>query len=276
MKQFIALLVRCKNEPYVTEFVNYYFFQGIDKIYIIDDGSNRDIYKDVIHNNKVRIFYGKNIIKRKAAEQVYKRIRMKYEWIIYVDMDEFIVTKKNFDITIREELQTTFKDCDCIKIPWVMMACNSIYKNPASLLDTNIYRWNHDKLHNNHISNGPKFRCRYNEIECKCIFKTSCFTTISDHHPLLPTSASIKIVEGVANTVQPLDAFYRNLREVDIKDGYLLCYHYRLISIEHCLFKIKDNVFYKKYTVQDLISNDYPEIIDETLKNKYAKHQSTG
>ena len=30
----IGLIVRCKNEPYVTEFVNYYLSQGIDKIYI--------------------------------------------------------------------------------------------------------------------------------------------------------------------------------------------------------------------------------------------------
>ena len=43
----IGLIVRCKNEPYVTEFVNYYIKQGIDKIYIIDDNSNKEIYKRV-------------------------------------------------------------------------------------------------------------------------------------------------------------------------------------------------------------------------------------
>jgi len=31
---FIGLIVRCKDEPYVSEFVNYYIKQGIDKIYI--------------------------------------------------------------------------------------------------------------------------------------------------------------------------------------------------------------------------------------------------
>ena len=35
MSKFIGLIVRCKDEPYVTEFVNYYINQGIDNIYIL-------------------------------------------------------------------------------------------------------------------------------------------------------------------------------------------------------------------------------------------------
>ena len=40
----IGLIVRCKDEPYVDEFVNYYLHQGVDKIYIVDDDSNQEIY----------------------------------------------------------------------------------------------------------------------------------------------------------------------------------------------------------------------------------------
>ena len=59
-----------------------------------------------------------------------------------------------------------------------------------------------------------------------------------------------------------------NLREKNINEGYLLCYHYRIVSIESCINKIKNNYWYKNYTLEDLLSNDYPEIIDNTLKNK--------
>ena len=38
--------------------------------------------------------------------------------------------------------------------------------------------------------------------------------------------------------------------------------------MENCLSKIKNNVFYTKYKLENLLSTDYPEIIDETLKNK--------
>ena len=53
--KFIGLIVRCKDEPYVTEFVNYYISQGIDMIHIIDDDSNKEIYKDIMNNEKVEI-----------------------------------------------------------------------------------------------------------------------------------------------------------------------------------------------------------------------------
>ena len=47
-----------------------------------------------------------------------------------------------------------------------MMSSNNRRKNPTNLLEENIYRWNHDLKHFNQIH---KFRCRYNEIECKSI-----------------------------------------------------------------------------------------------------------
>ena len=265
-KKFIGLIVRCKDEPYVSEFVNYYIKQGIDKIYIINDNSNKEIYKDVINNEKVFIIYDNNIIKKNTVKKLYMKIKNNFEWIIYVDMDEYITTKKNINKTIKEELETTFKNCMCIKIPWVMMSCNSIENNPESLLKTNIYRWNHNNTHNN-PSKERKFRCRYEKIEVKCIFKPKFFNNIYDHHPLNPTH-NVKIVESIKNTKQKLNLFYNNLREKDIEEGYLLCYHYRILSIENCLDKIKNNVWYKKYKLEDLLSTDYPEIIDETLKNK--------
>lgn len=266
---FIGLIVRCKDEPYVLEFVNYYTTQGVDKIYIIDDYSNQQIYKNIINNEKVNIIYDNNIIDKNSIAKLYTEIKNNFEWIIYVDMDEYITTKKNINKTIKEELETTFKDCMCIKIPWVMMSCNSITNNPESLLKTNIYRWNHDIKHINNNSKEHKFRCRYKEIEVKCIFKPKFFDTITDHHPLKP-NCDVKIVESVRNTKQKLDPFYNKLREIDITEGYLLCYHYRIISIENCLNKIKNNYWYKKYKLEDLLSNDYPEILDETLKYKTA------
>ena len=81
---FIGLIVRCKNEPYVTEFVNYYIKQGIDKIFIIDDNSNKEIYKDVINNEKVNISFDKNnVIKDKtnqfdSSNQLYKKIKNRF------------------------------------------------------------------------------------------------------------------------------------------------------------------------------------------------------
>ena len=74
-------------------------------------------------------------------------LRDKTKWFMFVDADEFITTRRNSNKTIREELETTFKDVDLIKIPWVNFTANGRDKNPDKvLIDTN-WRWNHDKKH---------------------------------------------------------------------------------------------------------------------------------
>ena len=255
---FLTLLVRCKEEPYVREFVEYY----------LSHGSQRDIYTEVRDNPKVHITYDHNIIEKNSIQTLYESIKKDYEWFIFVDMDEYITTKKHKEKTIREELETTFRDCECIKIPWVMMSCNGVEKNPVSLLKTNIHRWNHDKRHTNQLSNVHSFRCRYEQIEVKCIFKPKYFQEIFDHHPRTPSSENVRIVDGIYVKSQPLSPFYSQLREKEIKEGHLLCYHYRILSIENCRNKIANNVWYKTYTLQDLLSIDYAEIVDTTLREK--------
>jgi len=190
----------------------------------------------------------------------YKELKNKFEWIISVDVDEFITTKKNIKNTIKDELTTTFKDVDCIKIPWVMMSCNNKDKNPKSILQENTFRWNHDKKHPHKIH---KFRCRFTEIEVKCIFKTSKYNNIDIHHPKNPNGQHI-VVDSIRKNPSLLNPFYQNLREKDIKDGYLLCYHYRIISKENCQNKLS-KAQYLRYSIEDLIQSDYPEIIDKTL-----------
>lgn len=263
---FLGLITRCKDEFFIKEFCDYYLSQGVDKIFVIDDNSNdKSIYNN-IDDNKIKIIYEKNIIKNNYANKLYKQIKSNFKWIIYCDVDEFITTKKNIINTIKDELNTTFKDVDCIKIPWVMMSCNSIEKNPNSILLENTYRWNHNKKHPHKIQ---KFRCRYDQIEVKCIFKTDKFNSIALHHPK-EKLGRIFIADSISKEKQQLTAFYKNLRENDIENGILLCYHYRIISKENSINKLKNNFMYIRngHTIDDLISCDYPEIIDETLKYK--------
>jgi hypothetical protein len=263
---FLGLITRCKDEFFIKEFCDYYLSQGVNKIFVIDDNSNDKSIYDNIDDNRIKIIYEKNIIKTNYANKLYKEIKSNFKWMIYCDVDEFITTKKNITNTIKDELNTTFKDVDCIKIPWVMMSCNNKDKNPNSILLENTYRWNHNKKHPHKIQ---KFRCRYDKIEVKCIFKTDKFNSIWDHHPK-EKSTNVLIVDSISKEKQQLTPFYKNLRENKIENGILLCYHYRIISKENSINKLKNNLWYIQngYTIDDLMSSDYPEIIDETLKNK--------
>jgi hypothetical protein len=261
MTSFLGLITRCKDEYFIKEFCDYYISQGVDKIYVIDDDSiNKSIYSD-INNNKVKIIYEKDIINNNCVSKLYKEIRNKFEWLIYCDVDEFITTKKNLNKTIRYELENTFKNYHCVCVPWVMMGCNNRKKNPKSILKENIYRWNHDIKHYKYKKIG--YNDPYTAIECKSIFKPKFFKNIKTHIPIQYLGEKNKIVNSIdLKTITGTK--YKNFREIHIKIGYLLCYHYRIISEENSLNKIKNNIFYKKYKINDLMSFDYSEIKDET------------
>lgn len=275
---FLGLIARCKDEPYVEEFCNYYINQGVDEIILIDDNSNdKKIYQSVLHNKKISIIYTQLDDKINIFSDWIEKLRVKFEWVIYVDIDEYITTKKTKCKTIREELATTFKHAHCIKVPWVMMSCNSLINNPDSILNTIVHRWDHDKKHPPRDRLIHKFRCRYDNIESKCIFRPKYFDSISscpgaDHHPHGHTGNNKQIREGVYNSPTLLNPFYRKLREIDITTGHLLCYHYRIISKQHCEAKLRTNKWYKKpnFTVNDLMNTDYPEIQDKTLQYKHT------
>lgn len=270
MEYFLGLITRCKDEFFIKDFCYYYLTQGVDILYIIDDDSNdKSIYND-INNDKIKIIYEKNIMDNKIPNKLYQKIKNDFEWIIYCDVDEFITTKKNINNTIKDELKTTFKDVDCIKIPWVMMSCNGIKNNPKNILLENIYRWNHNNKHPHPVN---KFRCRYKTIECKCIFKPNKFNDIYEHNPLKPIKKP-KVVDSVYNSNNQLSCYCYNFREKHINIGYLLCYHYRIISEENCINKLKNNKWYidDGYTLNDLMSSDNPEIIDKTLHYKFINN----
>ena len=306
--QYLGLITRCKNEYYVKEFVDYYLSQGVDKIYIIDDDSDDKSIYDGIKNEKVTILYEKNIMNTGFASTVYKKIRHAFEWLIFVDVDEFITTKKNLHNTIRDELMTTFKDVDCVKIPWVMMTMNGREKNPKSVLLENTYRWNHDKTHPNKYANmyhRPKFACRHRDIDCKCIFRPQKFEQgigfLNDHHPEEPKDYNENkdnyiLVDSIEKERyefgiigNPISGkkhwLYRKLREKHITNGILLCYHYRLISIENCNNKMKTNLWYNgkgrteweqknsNVTLEEMVASDCAEIDDNTIKNKVLKYR---
>lgn len=269
---FLGLITRCKDEFFIKEFCDYYLSQGVDRIYVIDDNSkDKSIYSN-IKDKRVTIFWEKDLFKGGSqmtkVNKYYKKLKKNFKWMISVDVDEFITTKKNKERTIREELATTFKNVDCIKIPWVMMSCNKRQKNPKSILLENTYRWNHNKKHPHKIK---KFRCRYKVIEVKCIFKTSSFNQINVHCPSAQTKNKNIIVDSIRKRRQPLNSSYRNLREHNIKNGYLLCYHYRIISTENCKNKLEKSQ-YLRFSLNNLLKSDHPEIKDETLKNKVKKY----
>ena len=120
------------ENKYIREFVEHYKKYKIDKIFIYDnneiDGERFDyILKDYINNKFVEIInfrgkIGKQLI---MFEDCYKKNAMKYDWLIFYDIDEFINLKTI--INIKDFLnQKKFSRCQSIYLNWVIHTDNNL------------------------------------------------------------------------------------------------------------------------------------------------------
>jgi hypothetical protein len=103
-KVCICTIGKLENE-YIREYVDYYKKLGVDKIYIydnneIDGESFETVLLDYISINYVNIINYRGYIKSqyKMMNSCYKTNNMKYDWIMFYDMDEFLYLKNYSNI----------------------------------------------------------------------------------------------------------------------------------------------------------------------------------
>lgn len=138
----VALCTMGKNENlYVKEFISYYFKLGIDKIFIYDNNDlNSEKISDMIdsqYKEYVKIYQTKNLKifnQSQAFTDCYEKYKNKFNWILMVDMDEFLYIKR--DKLKKYLLKPIFKKCDFIKFQWVIPTDNNhLYYENKSLFE---------------------------------------------------------------------------------------------------------------------------------------------
>lgn len=284
---FIAVITRVKNENYMLKsFIPHYLDEGVDKIYLLNDSSTEPFEDWVLNHPKVEI----RPLKMRHPEWSEVRIcahslRNIADWVITVDCDEFITTRRNKDKTIREELETTFKDASCIKVPWAMFTRNGRKEMPNDVVLDTTWRWSQDIKHSlpNNV-HSKKFHDRYDYMEVKCIWKPKHYTGMHVHHPYKPTDPSYVSVESVDNLPSSIElhsgSIYRGLREEHINRAYLICNHYRIVSEEHAKMKCNPDSCtlyidsHEQNVFQNALNADFPDIEDTLLSEKYEKRRN--
>jgi len=113
---------------YIREWVEYHKGIGINKIILCDnnpiDGEKlSEPIKDYVDSNFVEIdesYRGKSLLQVSCYKKHYKNNHMKYDWITFNDIDEFIFLEKGSDyINIQQFLdQPIFNDTDNIILTW--------------------------------------------------------------------------------------------------------------------------------------------------------------
>lgn len=139
----ICVVAIFKNESHVLkEWIEHYLREGVDTFLLIDNDSS-DNYKPILepflHSKQVFLKKSK---KKHAQVELYNRWlpeAKKFDWVIVVDMDEFIYARNGFK-TIKEYLETVNKDIYKIEIPWKLFGSSGFKKQPDSVIQNFIHR----------------------------------------------------------------------------------------------------------------------------------------
>ena len=119
---------------YAKEFVDYYIKLGVDKIFIYDnndiEGENFDIILDYyIKHKKVEIIdiRGLSSIQMPIYNYCYRKNKGFYDWIGFLDFDEFLFIKSKESIK-NYFYHERFNKCQTIFFNWIMYNDNNLIK----------------------------------------------------------------------------------------------------------------------------------------------------
>ena len=125
-----------KENKYIKEFVEHYKKYGVDKIYLYDnndiDGEHfEDIINNYVKSGFVEIvnFRGKIRALYPMMNDCYRNNYMKYDWLIFFEIDEYIHLKNKDVKTYLSD--KCFNNCDIINLNWILHTDNNLiyYEN---------------------------------------------------------------------------------------------------------------------------------------------------
>ena len=169
MKVAIVAIAKLEN-LYLKEWVDYHLNLGFDRIIICDnnDEDGERVF-DVIKNRNVTIrgYIGKTITQSEVYKEIYKEFRGFYDWILFIDIDEFLVL--NGFSNVKDYLSLgIFKDFDVIRICWDMYTDS----NMLDVVDGDYSVMSRFKER----VNTKEHKGIYNQPYTKCFVKTSLYS----------------------------------------------------------------------------------------------------
>ena len=126
----ICCIAKCENR-YLEEWTNYHLALGFDHIFIHDnnDISGEQIITAVSADERVTVIVcrGKTAYQNTAYTSFYQRYGKEYDWIAYIDVDEFITFSKESGIkNINDFLSRFDSQVDIVHLNWMCYGDNDI------------------------------------------------------------------------------------------------------------------------------------------------------
>jgi hypothetical protein len=302
----------------LPEWFEHYAQEGADQFFLIDDGSTDGyVPPTAVHERTVIHFTVAALAERaanlgmdqstltSAAEgslnqrEIYmvatELLKETTEWILIVDVDEFVSTRRRPRSTLARELATTFDSADMVMIPWAFMGFKDQEHDYLSVRKSLIWRLDYDNLKSKQWGNnadeklivshryirtkhafrvGSKCDCRH----CAEGFRRACCIHQSGCRPNATVTSAVSAVPNDDKLIYPRtprELFRHNgINERDIESAYLLCYHYRFKSKDDVRSKCTSASRFKMYSgsncTQHVLGTAemFAEVMDTSLLQK--------
>jgi glycosyltransferase involved in cell wall biosynthesis len=143
-KYYASVLTQVKDEGMVIEeFIQHHLEQGIDHLYVIDNGSTdntSEVLSKYAQQGVVSVINRpKKRSQKKNLRQVYNQIRFDTKWLLVVDADEYVFGVQKKLVDVLRDLQAN--NTNYIDISWTMFGGNGYEKQPNGIREHFVKRW---------------------------------------------------------------------------------------------------------------------------------------
>ena len=138
-----CIIAIAKNENlYIKEWVQHHLKLGFDRIFICDNNNSGDEkISDVIDNERVTILDYHDIrgVQTRAYTEQFLNNRDEYDWLAFIDIDEFIMLEPKYEGSIKNFLSDPlFEDAKIVRLYWKIYTTNTeldVKNNDYSVVD---------------------------------------------------------------------------------------------------------------------------------------------
>lgn len=177
-KVYLSIAAIFKDEPDITEWIEYHILAGVERFYLYDNDSEKDYAKILENYIKSGIVIYKKIpgqcMQKPAYQDAVYRSKDETEWLAIIDLDEYIVPVRHDDI--KELLKDYDKYCGLV-VNWVMFDSNGVQKRPANktVIDTytRVHKNYQEPINKTIKSIVKPSRVRYINSVHACIYKNN-------------------------------------------------------------------------------------------------------
>lgn len=255
MKTCIVAIGRYEGD-YVEEWVNYHLNIGFDHIYLGDNNYDNPERMEIILNkyigeNKVSVYDCRSEFYHVAGQckfymQMYRNVEemSQYDWILFIDIDEFFTLSDKFK-DVKEFLsQDHFNDFDVIKVNWkIMTDSGHLFQTNEPVLERFTIPMN------NYIQDPASqlFHCPVSERKnatIKSFIRPNLVSDfIMDCHTIITQEKQLRYCNNVGTPQVKLypsdyEACALYTREINHKDAYIRHFQTKTVE-EYVKYKMK-------------------------------------